>query len=876
MNTELSSQNQDPDAKENAAQGPLFRETPPRPLFERVLRLGLFALSVSAVSGGMIGLLAFMTYAQNLPDFDSVQQYRPKLVTKVYSSDGRLIGEFGTERRTVVPYERIPKHLIQAFIASEDKKFFDHHGIDYVGIINAVLQKVTGRRKKLRGASTITQQLAKSLLIAHEGFKKGTERSLRRKAREAILASRLEGDLNKEEIIWLYLNQVYLGHGAYGVQAAAESYFRKDVQELSLAEMSLLAGLPQAPSRFSPVNSPSSARKRQEYVLRRMVTDRYITEEERTAALALEVEKRVKPRDNRFADTAPYFAEHVRRYIYDKYGEKALYEGGLKIHTTLDLERQHHAEKALVQGVRQVDRQQGYRGPVAHLPNLEKREKAAELIEQKLIKGKPLEYGTSYMAVVNHVDSDNQWALINVGDVEGLLPLAGLRWAREVNPNANWKYNLVENIELVLKKGDVVMVVPATRKDLAQNRAYSSAVARKMPDEPLGIEDIEKGKKYPVEKRPLFALDQVPHVEAALIAMAPDTGYVEAMIGGYAFERSEFNRAFQSCRMPGSSFKPIVYSAAVGLESYNPATLILDTPITIRDQDIGKSWKPQNFEHSYKGEVTCREAVMNSMNVPALKTMERVGIRNAVAWARKLGIKTDLKLELGTAIGSSCVKPWELTNAYTTFARMGKRPEPVFVKRVINRDDEVLEEHAAPVDVWQSRKERVDSLYRKLLQPPIQVMDAEDAYITHYLLTQVVQHGTAVRARSLGQPAAGKTGTTNDSFDTWFVGYTPSLVASVWVGYDSMKMPLAVGAQGGRTALPIWLEFMQGALAGKREKAWVPPPGICEARIDSKTGARLTEPGPQSFVAPFRCGSEPEVLALEDMDLEDTMGLGGM
>ena len=429
---------------------------------------------------------------------------------------------------------------------------------------------------------------------------------------------------------------------------------------------------------------------------------------------------------------------------------------------------------------------------------------------------------------------------------------------------------MVENIELVLKKGDVVMVVPMSRKDLVR-KAYGNAVARKMPEEPLDIANVEKGKKYPVEKRPLFALDQIPSVEAALIAMAPDTGYVEAMIGGYAFERSEFNRAFQSCRMPGSSFKPIVYSAAVGLENYNPATLILDTPITIRDQDIGKSWKPQNFEHSYKGEVTCREAVMNSMNVPALKTMERVGIRNAVAWAKKLGIQTNLKLELGTAIGSSCVRPWELTNAYTTFARMGLRPEPVFVKRVIDRDGVVLEEHAAPGDTWQSRKERTDSLYRKLLQPPHREMDAADAYITHYLLTQVVQYGTAARARSLGQPAAGKTGTTNDSFDTWFVGYTPSLVASVWVGYDSMKTPLSVREQGGRTALPIWLDFMKGALEGKREKPWIPPPGICEARIDSKTGARLLEPSPQSFVAPFRCGSEPEVMALEDMDLEDTM-----
>ena len=624
------------------------------------------------------------------------------------------------------------------------------------------------------------------------------------------------------------------------------------------------------------MNNPSSARARQEYVLRRMVTDKYITEEERTEALALEIEKKVRQRDNQFADTAPYFAEHVRRYIYDKYGEKALYEGGLRIETTLDLERQKHAEDVLVEKVREVDRRQGYLGPVAHLNSLDKREKAIELIEKKRIKGKPLQYNTSYMAVVNHVDSDNQWALINVGDVEGILPLAGLRWAREVNPNAFWENNLVNRIELVLKKGDVVMVVPMTRKQLVR-KAYSNAIARKMPAEPTPIEKLKKGTKLPLEKRPLFALDQVPRVEAALIAMAPDTGYVEAMIGGYAYERSEFNRAFQSCRMPGSSFKPIVYSAAVGLEGYNPATLILDTPITIRDQDIGKSWKPQNFELSYKGEVTCREAVMNSMNVPALKTMEKVGIRNVVAWAKKLGIQTKLKLELGTAIGSSCVRPWELTNAYTTFARMGLRPEPVFVKRVIDRDGVVLEEHASPSDAWQTREERVDSLYRKILQPAHRVMDAEDAYITHYLLTQVVKHGTAARARSLGHPAAGKTGTTNDSFDTWFVGYTKSLVASVWVGYDSMKYPLAVREQGGRTALPIWLDFMKKSLEGQKQMSWKPPSGICEFWIDSQTGSRLTDAsGGQAFRAPFRCGTEPAIMALEDVDIEDAMNMGGM
>jgi penicillin-binding protein 1A len=845
--------------------GRLVLDNPPPPLSRARLmfRLAAFATCVFAMVGMVGGSLLYLQFSQDLPHFTSVEQYRPRLVTRVYSADRRLIGEFGIERRIVVPYERIPKRLIQAFIAAEDKKFFDHHGIDYIGIVNAVLQKVTGMRKKLRGASTLTQQLAKSLLIADEGFEKATERSIRRKAREAILARRLEAQLNKEEILYLYLNQVYLGHGAYGVQAAAENYFRKDVQELKLAEMAVLAGLPQAPSRFSPFVNPKSARARQQYVLGRMVTDGYITNVERQKALAAKVEETVHARDDAFRDTAPYFTEHVRRYIYDTYGEKALYEGGLEVHTTLDLERQNHAEIALVSGVRQVDRRQGWRGPVAHLESKKDREKAWQLIEKKLIKGAKLQDGKPYLAVVQKVDGKKQWAEVKVGKVEGLVPMASLQWAREPNPNRRWTSDLVQDIRKVLKAGDVIQVIPHSRKAIIKDKAMTYEAKKKMPSAD--------------EKRPLFVLDQVPKVEGALVAMHPDTGYVEAMIGGYAFEKSEFNRAFQSCRMPGSAFKPILYSAAVALEGYNPGTMILDTPITLRDKDIGKSWKPQNFELEYKGEVTMREAVMMSMNIPALHTMGKVGPPNVLRWARHIGIKTPLKEELGTGIGSSCVNPWELTNAYTTFARMGLRPEPIFITQVIDRDKNMLELHGSPHDPWQTRKVRMDSLYRLLLEPPKRVMEEEDAYITHYLLTQVARHGTAARSSSLKQPVAGKTGTTNDAFDTWFVGYVPSLVASVWVGYDTMEIPLASYEQGGRTSLPIWMDFMGRALEGRQEKDWTPPSGICGARVDSRTGARVAGAPLHSFAAPFRCGDEPKFAgSAGSMSITDAVKAGGL
>jgi penicillin-binding protein 1A len=827
-------------------------------LVVRLVRLALFFASLGALASVAVVAGVYATFSNGLPSFESVDQYRPKLVTKIFSVDGRLIGEFATERRIVVPYERIPKRLVQAFIAAEDKKFFDHGGIDWLGMGNAVMQKVTGQAKKLRGASTITQQLAKSLLVSSEGFAAATERSVRRKVREAILARRLEATLNKEEIIWLYLNQVYLGHGAYGVQAAAENYFRKDVFELSLAEMAVLAGLPQAPSKFSPFVAPTAARARQEYVLGRMQTDGYITGEERAEALAESVEKTVHARDDRFRDTAPYFTEHVRRYVYDTYGEKALYEGGLEVRTTLDLERQHHAEKALSEGVREVDKRQGWLGPVAHLDTDAQVQKTLKLVDDKFVRGKPLEEGWPYLAVVQSVDAAG--ARVRVGEkLTGVLPLSGMRWARKPNPNRSWEGEKVEDARKVVARNDVVMVVPVARERFAKLALGNAAP----PDD---VEDQ------------LFLLEQDPRVQGALIALNPTTGYVESMIGGYAFEESEFNRAFQSCLQPGSTFKPIVYAAAIAREDYTPATMVQDVPITLRDTDNLSSWKPQNFEGGFKGEVTAREALMNSMNMPALHTMQKVGVKEAVAYARHLGIKTELKEELGTAIGSSCLTPWELTSVYTTFARQGLRPEPVFIKRIVDRDGKLLEGQASPNDPWQTHDERLDSLYRMLEQPPYRLMDPVDAYQIHWMLTQVAMSGTASRAYStLKRPVAGKTGTTNDSFDTWFVGYTSTLASAVWIGYDTHEYPLSAGEQGGRTSLPIWLDFMIPALAGKVEPEWSPPAGICYARVDGRTGYRTPVEAPGNFVAPVPCGEEPPGQPVAgSVSLEDAVKRGGI
>ncbi len=816
----------------------------------RLLRVLGFIGTISLLCGIIAFTAMWHHFDNDLPELKQAQDYRPPLSSRIYSVDGRLIGEFGTEKRRVVPYAQIPKQLIQALIATEDKKFFEHGGIDYVGNIRAIIYRLIGKSDRIGGTSTITQQVARSLLVSQLGFKEATKRSIFRKLKEAIIAKKLEQNLTKEEIIWIYLNHANLGHGAYGIASAAENYFRKDVTELNLAEVSLIAGLPQAPSRYSPFINPKLARTRQQTVLSRMVRNGFISEADKKAALQKSVEQTVHARDNRFLETAPYFTEHVRRYLYDTYGEDMLYRGGLEVHTTLDLERQAYAEDALIDGIRWTDKRQGYFGPIARLNQASHQSMFLKWLKEQQGE-KQITLDTPLLALVAQVDDKTSGgATIDIGHKQKYqLSMAGMRWARAPDPEAYIEGARPQKPSDVIQVGDVILVTPIERsllKDLAHGPKYVKSIPKKID------QDDRDQQIY-------FMLDQVPNVQGALIAMNPENGYVEAMIGGYAFEESEFNRAFQACRQPGSSFKPIVYSAAISLKEYTPATMILDTPITVRDTDIGQSWKPENFAGGYLGQVPARVALMNSMNVPALKTMEDVGIENVVNFAHHMGIHTELKEEMGTAIGSSCVTPWELTHVYTTWARGGLRPEPRFIKSIRDRDGHTLETYGSPKDYWQSRPDRIRSQYRDLLKPPHRVLAPEDAYVINYMLKQVATHGTAAKASSLGFPVAGKTGTTNNSFDTWFVGFSPEVVTSVWLGYDTRDMPLHKREQGGRTALPVWMDFMRESHKGLKVKRFKRPENICEARIDSETGERLNEPRAGSFVAPFKCGSEPEL-----------------
>ncbi|HET9555178.1 MAG TPA: PBP1A family penicillin-binding protein [Anaeromyxobacteraceae bacterium] len=810
---------------------------PARPLWRRALRWALFAAIALVNLGGAAAVAAWFHFARGLPEVPSIESYRPPIVTELVSSDGQIAGELFDERRKVVPYERIPRRLVQAFIASEDQRFFDHAGVDWRGTLRAAFTTYVLHRG-VKGGSSITQQTAKAILVSSEGFEEGTKRNLRRKVRELILATRLEARFTKEQILWLYLNGVYLGHHSYGVQAAAENYFRKNVDELTLEEAALLAGLPQAPTRYSPFAHPESARDRRRYVLRRMAEEGFISAEERTRAEAAEV--KVYGVDDVFRETAPFYAEQVRRQVVERYGNERMLHDGLRVELSMDLEKQRQAQAAMLKGLLEVDQRQGFNGPVAQLEGAARQQLQARL--EKVWPAGALQPGDHAVGVVERVEE--KAATVRVGGQEGLLPIAGLRWARKPNPEVFHPSALVSRVPGVLHPGDVVLVRRVEKRELeASERAVEVGRAKEVPDAPV-----------------LLALEQEPKLQGALVSIDPVSGAVVAMVGGYDFEASEFNRAFQSCRQPGSAFKPLVYAAAVEKLDWTPATILTDAPIVFRDDE--SAWKPQNYGEDFKGDVTLRTALVNSMNIPAVKTAEALAAKLGQGflgeWAHGLGLTTAVKPELGSALGSSCVSLWELTNVYATFARYGEKRPGLMVRRVLDRDGRTLEDHTEPRDPWVPLSARLGAAAAEVARPREQVMDERTAYILVRLMREVATVGTGAQAARLGKPAAGKTGTTNDSFDTWFMGFTHDLATGVWLGYDLNVTPLGRYETGGKAALPIWLDYMAGSLRDRPQPEFEAPPGIVTVRIDPETG-QPAAPGARGVEEPFKEGTEPAV-----------------
>lgn len=765
--------------------------------FKRFVLYPILVLFILGLLGGLALVGGYQYVSQDLPRITSLMDYRPSIISRVYAEDQRVIAEFFKERRVVIPLNEVPPLLVKAFVAAEDSRFFQHQGVDPVGILRAALKNLEAGTIK-QGGSTITQQVTRSFLLT-------PERSYIRKIKEIILSYRIEKAFSKDEILFLYLNQIYLGHGAYGVQAAAENYFGKPVKELSLAECAVLAGLPQAPTRYSPFRHPEQARARQVYVLNRMVEEGYISRAQANEALALKLD--IKPRRNIYVEEVPYYTEHVRRYVEAKYGADALYTQGLQIHTAVNIDFQKMAEQEVNKGLQELDKRQGYRGPLKSIPPADTeafiRDQQAELDKN------PLEPGRVTQALVAQVNDQAKTVSVKIGSDSGIIALADMDWARKPDPEVAHYNAKVRQPSAVLKAGDVILVK---------------------------VKDKRKDAREPWR----LSLEQEPLVQGALLCLEAETGLVKALVGGRDFNETQFNRAIQSRRQPGSSFKPIIYAAALDRKFndprkiYTPATVIVDSAVVFEDQVRDQTWKPKNYRDTFYGPTLLREALAQSRNVVTVKLLQDIGVDYTIDYARRLGISSDLTRTLSLALGSSGVSLFELTRAYSVFANQGFLVEPVFVLKIVDRDGKVLEEA-----VSERRK----------------VIEKDTAFIMTSMLESVVQHGTGQRMKALGRPSAGKTGTTNDMYDAWYIGYTPEYLTGVWVGFDS-EAPLGKTETGAVAASPIWLGFMKRMLANEPVKTFQPPEGVVFAKIDAETGLL---PVPESRKTIFECFKEGTV-----------------
>ncbi len=781
----------------------------PRSLLFRLIKWGLVLCLLFSIAAGIALLGLFSYLSQDLPEIKSLTDYKPPLITTVFSSDSRKVAEFYRQRRIILPLKEMPQQLINAFIAAEDARFYQHQGIDPLSIARAFKKNLEAGRI-VQGGSTITQQVTRSFFLT-------PEKSYTRKAKEAILAYRINKTFSKQEVLFLYLNQIYLGHGAYGVEAASENYFGKSAQNLNLAECAILAGLPQAPSLDSPFHHPERAKQRQIYVLNRMVEEGYITEIE--AAEAIDQELDIKPRRNWYIEKVPYYTEHVRRYVEDKYGADMLYEGGLKIYTAVNIEMQKAARKAIDDGLRALDKRHGYRGPLKHLET-EEIEPFCQKISAELEKT-PIQPGLIVEGVVIDTESKPNAVVVKVGGRQGILKSADMRWALRSGSSP----------QSLFKKGDQIWVRIKAEPEKAKPE-------KEQPD-------TKKDAPAPTPApQPLsLSLEQTPEVQSALVCIEAETGHVDAMVGGRDFTQSQFNRAVQSRRQPGSAFKPFIYSAALdrgpttatGPKGYTPATLVNDTAVVYKVEGA-KAWKPKNYDRKYLGPMLLWRALAKSRNTVTVALLQDIGIEYGIDYAKKFGFTSEIEYYLSSALGTAGVSLLEMTAAYSVFANLGYHIKPVFITRIVDRDGNVIEEA---------------DYHRK------KVIEKNTAYVMTQLLRGVVEHGTGWRVKkALDRIAAGKTGTTNNLFDAWFMGYTPRYITGVWVGYDQERF-LGRGETGSRAASPIWIEFMQSVLENKPKMDFQSPQEVVVYKIDAKTGLLPIPESEKTITLYFKEGAAP-------------------
>ena len=790
----------------------------------RLMKL-LSNLAGVGVTLGAIGLfvlvLVLWRLNSGLPNYEHLANYTPPVMSRAHAGDGQLIAEYAQERRIFVPIDTAPNHLIDAFLAAEDKNFYDHSGIDFAGILRAVFANIinvaAGRR--LEGASTITQQVAKNFLLS-------SDVTLERKLKEAVLALRLERTFSKRQLLELYLNEIYLGLGSYGVAAAALNYFDKPLSDLTIAEAAYLAALPKAPNNYHPFRKRARAIARRNWVIGRMQDNGYITEAQAQFAAAQDLVVADRPASlRRFA--AEYFVEDVRREVYGLYGEKQLYGGGLSIRTTLDTDLQKLAQRSLRDGLEAYDRRRGYRGPVAQLESLE------EWWTQLTGFDIPTDLAPWRLAVVLSVDDTARQASIGLRPrmtrarrfeekIElGALYLPGVSWARAApSPENGYKIKgpKIRKISQVVSVGDVVWVSPA-------------------------------------DDRGGYTLKQVPEVNGAIVALNPHTGRVRAMVGGYSFSASEFNRVTQASRQPGSAFKPFVYAAALD-SGFTPASLVLDAPFVLdqgKDQGL---WKPENYARRFYGLSTLRLGMEKSRNLMTIRMAQEIGMNKITDYAARFNINSTMPKVLAMSLGAGETTLMRLTAAYAMLVNGGKRIEPRIIDRVQDRYGKTLFKHDRRACIGCAEEIYNNQTAPDLADEREQVLSPQTAYQVVSMLEGVVKRGTGRRISTIGKPLAGKTGTTNDSRDAWFVGFTADMVVGVYVGYDDNRS-LGRGESGGKVAGPIFKDFMQQALQSEPSPPFRVPPAVSLVRINAKTGKLARQNDETVILEAFKVGTEP-------------------
>ena len=765
-----------------------------------------FVVGIAATAG------LLWHFSKDLPDYSQLQDYEPPVMTRVHAADGSLLAEYARERRLYLPIQAVPKLVINAFIAAEDKNFYQHPGVDIYGIGRAGMLYVQnyGSGRRPQGASTITQQVAKNFLLTNEV-------SFQRKIKEALLALRIERTYSKQKILELYLNEIYLGFGAYGVAAASLLYFDKSVHELTIAEAAYLAALPKGPNNYNPFRRHDDAVARRNYVLDRMAEDGYITIAQADKSKKDPLTVTVRPTGAHIF-AAEYFAEEVRRYLYEKYGEKKLYDGGLSVRTTLNPKVQVMARKAMINGLVNFDEGQGYRGPIANIQT--GGDWGVKLAEVKSL----YDVDPWRMAVVLQVDDqsariglqpprDPAGAVVKDREV-AIVTLDGVKWAKP----ASGASKPIQKVTQVLSVGDVIYVSPT-------------------------------------DQQGQYRLRQIPEISGAMVVMDPHTGRVLAMVGGFSFDQSQFNRATQALRQPGSSFKPIVYAAALD-NGYTPSTIVMDAPIEIDMGAGGGVWKPENYGGKFFGPSTLRFGLEQSRNVMTVRLAQDLGMPLIAEYAKRFGVYDELPPYLSYALGAGETTVLRMVTAYSMFDNGGRRVIPTLIDRIQDRYGHTIYKHDQRECIGCDAAKWDNQVEPTLVDRREQVIDAMTAYQITSLMEGVVQRGTATVVREVGKPIAGKTGTTNDEKDVWFIGFSPDIVCGVYMGFDK---PRHIGrlATGGHLAAPIVKDFLKVALIDKPPIPFNVPPGIKLIRVDAKSGMRAGPGDIKVILEAFKPGTAP-------------------